>query len=411
METAQKPKIFYGYVIVVACFFFMTIYWGTTFSYGIFFNSLIREFGWSRAATSGAYSLMALIFGLTGLIIAKLCDKYSPRIVIGTCGVLMGIGYILMSRINAIWQLYLYFDVFIAIGMGSYISLLPMVTRWFTRRRALMIGALSSGMGLGSIIFPPIAEKLISIYQWRFSYIIFAIIVITVVLIATQFLKSDPHKIGLKPYGESEAENKDYKPKGLSLPQSMRTRQFWLIGGVYFTYVFCQSTVLVHIYLHALDMNVSSASAASIVSIYGIFQIAGMNVSGYIADKHGNKTVCFISFILMTISFIWLLLLARDALTFYVFAAMMGFAGGSLQIIFAPIIAEIFGLKSQGVILGAVSFVASFGAASGSVIPGFIFDVNHSYTLAFIICAILAAAAVVATSFIRPIARNKVESK
>lgn len=411
MEEAQKPKVFYGYVIVVACFFIMTIYWGTTLSYGIFFDSLIKEFGWTRAATSGAYSVMALMFGLTGIIIAKLCDKYSPRIVIGTCGVLMGIGYILLSRINVIWQLYLYYGVFIAIGMGSYISLLPMVTRWFTRRRALMIGALSSGMGLGSIIFPPIAQRLISIYQWRFSFIIFAIIVITVVLIATQFLKWDPRKIGLKPYGESETENKDYKLTGLSLPQSIRTQQFWLIGGMYFIYVFCQTTVLVHIYVHALGMNVSSASAASIVSIYGVFQILGMNVSGYMADKYGSKTIFLVSFILMTISFIWLLMLAKDALTFDVFAAIMGFTGGSIQILFAPIIAEIFGLKSQGVILGAVSFMASFGAAAGSVIAGLIFDVNHSYTLAFIICAILAASAVVCTSFIRPIARNKVESK
>lgn len=411
MEEAQKPKVFYGYVIVVACFFIMTIYWGTTLSYGIFFDSLIKEFGWTRAATSGAYSVMALMFGLTGIITAKLCDKYSPRIVIGTCGVLMGIGYILLSRINVIWQLYLYYGVFIAIGMGSYISLLPMVTRWFTRRRALMIGALSSGMGLGSIIFPPIAQRLISIYQWRFSFIIFAIIVITVVLIATQFLKWDPRKIGLKPYGESETENKDYKLTGLSLPQSIRTQQFWLIGGMYFIYVFCQTTVLVHIYVHALGMNVSSASAASIVSIYGVFQILGMNVSGYMADKYGSKTIFLVSFILMTISFIWLLMLARDALTFDVFAAIMGFTGGSIQIVFAPIIAEIFGLKSQGVILGAVSFIASFGAAAGSVIAGLIFDVNHSYTLAFIICAILAASAVVCTSFIRPIARNKVEGK
>jgi len=411
MEEAQKPKVFYGYVIVVACFFIMTIYWGTTLSYGIFFDSLIKEFGWTRAATSGAYSVMALMFGLTGIIIAKLCDKYGPRIVIGTCGVLMGIGYILLSRINVIWQLYLYYGVFIAIGMGSYISLLPMVTRWFTRRRALMIGALSSGMGLGSIIFPPIAQRLISIYQWRFSFIIFAIIVITVVLIATQFLKWDPRKIGLKPYGESETENKDYKLTGLSLPQSIRTQQFWLIGGMYFIYVFCQTTVLVHIYVHALGMNVSSASAASIVSIYGVFQILGMNVSGYMADKYGSKTIFLVSFILMTISFIWLLMLAKDALTFDVFAAIMGFTGGSIQILFAPIIAEIFGLKSQGVILGAVSFMASFGAAAGSVIAGLIFDVNHSYTLAFIICAILAASAVVCTSFIRPIARNKVESK
>jgi len=175
---------------------------------------------------------------------------------------------------------------------------------------------------------------------------------------------------------------------------------------MYFIYVFCQSAILVHIYIHALHLNVPPAGAAVIVSMYGVFQIAGMNVSGYLADRYSNKTVFFLSFILMTVSLIWLLVLARNTLTFYMFAIMMGFASGSIQILFSPIIAEIFGLKSQGVILGSVSFMASFGAASGSVIAGYIFDVSGGYTLAFIICAVLAASAVVDTSLVRPIAQE-----
>lgn len=409
IKSTKKSKLFYGYVIVIACFFIMTVYWGTTFSYGIFFDSLIKEFNWSRAATSGAYSVMTLIFGLTSLIIAKLCDKYGPRFVIGTCGLLMGIGYILLSSIHALWQLYLYYDIFIAIGMGSYISLMPVVIRWFVKRRALMIGALSSGMGLGSVIFPPLAHRLIATYQWRFSFIIFAVIITVVVLIATQFLKRDPYGVGLKPYGESETAGKGDNARGASLPQALHTRQFWLIGGMYFTYVFCQSAILIHIYIHALRLNVPSASAASIVSVYGVFQILGMNVSGYLADRYSNKMVAVASFILLTISLVWLLILARDTMTFFVFAFIMGYASGSMQIMFSPIIAEVFGLKSQGVILGAISFIASFGAASGSEVAGYIFDVNQSYTLAFIICAVLAAAGIAYASLIRPIARGKVE--
>jgi OFA family oxalate/formate antiporter-like MFS transporter len=94
METTQKPKIFYGYIIVLACFFIMIVYWGVTYSYGIFFDSLVKEFGWDRALTSGAYSIMGLLFGLTSIPTAKLCDKFGPRIVISSCGVFMGIGYI-----------------------------------------------------------------------------------------------------------------------------------------------------------------------------------------------------------------------------------------------------------------------------------------------------------------------------
>jgi MFS family permease len=401
--TPGRSRIFYGYVIVIACFFIMMVYWGTTFSYGIFFDSLIKEFGWSRAATSGAYSLMTLIFGFSGMVIAKLSDRYGPRIVIGACGTIMGIGYILLSRIDSIWQLYVIYDIFIAIGMGSYISLLPMVIRWFTRRRALMTAALSSGMGLGSIIIPPIAQKLISTYQWRTSFLIFAAIVIVVVLVATQFLKGDPRKIGLRPYGENVNEEKTVNLTGLSLPQAIRTRQYWLVDGMYFAYVFCQTTILVHIYLHALGLGIPAANAAGIVSVYGVTQIVGMYAVGFIADKFSNKRAFLICFILLTVAFAWLLFLARDILTLYLFAIMMGFAGGGMQILFSPTIAEIFGLKSHGVILGSASFLASIGSAAGGFVAGYIFDVNHSYTLAFIICGCLAALAIIITTLVRPI--------
>jgi OFA family oxalate/formate antiporter-like MFS transporter len=406
-EAAPKSKIYYGYVIVVACYFIMMVYWGTTFSYGIFFDSLLKDFGWTRAATSGAYSLMTLVFGFSGMVIAKLSDKYGPRIVIGACGTLMGIGYIFLSRITEIWHLYLGYDIFIAIGMGSYISLLPMVARWFTKRRALMTAALSSGMGLGSILFPPIVEKLISIYQWRTSFLIFAAIVIVTLLIATQFLKWDPRRLGLKPYGESETGNATLKLTGLALPQAVRTRQFWLLGAMYFSYVFCQTTVLVHIFLHALGMNVSPANAAGIVSIFGVLQIIGMYVNGYIADKFRNRAAFLICFVLLTLSFIWLIFVARDVLTFYIFGAILGFAGGGMQILFSPMTAEIFGLKSHGTILGSLSFLASFGSAMGGFLAGYIFDINKSYTLAFIICGSLAFLAIIYTLLVRPITGPK----
>lgn len=404
MEAAQKPKIFYGYIIVVACFFIMMVYWGMTYSYGIFFDSLIKEFGWDRALTSGAYSIMGLLFGLTSIPTAKLCYKFGPRIVIGSCGVFMGIGYILMSQIHYSWQLYLFYDVFISVGMGSYISLLPLVIRWFTKRRALMTGALSSGMGLGSVIFPPIVHQLISVYQWRATYIILGVVVIVVTLIASQFLKWDPRNSGLRPYGETESENRSFKLTGIAANQAVRTREFWLVCLLYFTYLFCQTSILVHIFLHATDLKVPAASAVGIVSVYGIFQIIGMNVLGHTADKTSNKKAMLIACILMTISFIWLIFVARNIPTFYIFAAIMGFAAGSMQIIFSPMLAEIFGLKSHGIILGYVSFVACWGAASGAFVAGYIYDVNHSYTLAFIIGTILAAGSVLTTLYIRPLA-------
>lgn len=397
MEITPKPKIFYGYIIIIASFFIMLIFWGAYDCFGVFFNSLINDFGWSRAVTSGAFAINSITFGLASIPIAKLCDKYGPKLVITICGIIMGLGYLLMSQIQSIWQLYLYYDVLIAIGMGAYISLLPMVARWFTRRRGAMTGLLFTGMGVGGVIFPPIANLLISIIQWRFSFAILGAIIVVGVSIATQFLKWDPRKIGLLPYGEISDEtrsNPAFKVKGITLSEATHNRQFWLLAALYFTYLFCQMVILTHIVIYAIGLNMSPVRAAGIISMFGVFQIVGMIGLGFMGDKYGNKTAFLLAFALMMFSFIWLLIMAKDTATLYIFAAIVGFASGGTQVLFSPMIAEIFGLKSHGVILGTASFAGSFGAALGAFSAGLIFDITQSYTLSFIICAALSALAV-----------------
>jgi OFA family oxalate/formate antiporter-like MFS transporter len=407
METAPRSRIFYGYIIVAACFFIMIVFWGSYFCFGVFFDSLLNDFGWSRALTAGAYSGMGIMFGVMGIPVARLSDKYGPRVVVGACGLLMGGGYLLLSTLSAIWGLYLYLILFIGVGMGAYIALLPMIVRWFTKRRALMNGILFSGMGLGSIIFPPLANWLISTFQWRTSYIILGLIVIVVSLIAAQFLKRDPGKMGLRAYGDIDIDKKPFAMTGFTLSESSRTTPFWLISGMYFTYLFCIVTVSVHIVIHAIGQGMSPASAASIMAIIGIFQIIGMNVVGAITDRYGNKTASCLSFGLTLVAFVWLVTLPQSDLTFYIFGALMGFAGGGTQILFSPWIAGIFGLKSHGVILGTAAFFGSIGGALGSFLAGYIFDITLSYHPAFIICAALAALAVLYTAFIKPITSKK----
>jgi OFA family oxalate/formate antiporter-like MFS transporter len=410
MNANTKPKLFYGYVIIIASFFMMLILWGTYDCFGIFFDSLITEFGWGRAETSGAIALNSITFGLASIPIARLCSRYSPRIVIAVCGVIMGVGYLLISRISAIWQLYLYYDVLIAIGMGAYISLLPIATRWFTKRRGFATGILFSGMGLGGVVFPLIANYLISVIQWRYSFAVMAAITIAGISIGAQFLRRDPRSMGLLPYGENPDENRDIpeaKTGAFNMMQAVHNQQFWLIGALYFTYLFCQIVFLTHIVIFALDINIDATKAAAIISVFGISQIAGMNTIGYIGDKIGNKVAVFISFVLTALSFIWLLAFGKDAVTLYIFAALLGFGSGGTQVLFSPIVAQIFGLESHGVILGSVSFVGSFGAALGGFSAGLIFDINNSYTLAFIICAVLAILAASYTWLLKPFSHKQ----
>ncbi|HUV56012.1 MAG TPA: hypothetical protein VMV84_02145, partial [Dehalococcoidales bacterium] len=114
MTEKNKPKFFYGYIIVLAGFGIQAVGCGIFVTYGVFFTPLLIEFGWMRATLSGAASLSFLLLGFISIIVGRLCDRFGPRIVMTGCGIFLGLGYLLMSRVSAIWQLYLFYGVVVA---------------------------------------------------------------------------------------------------------------------------------------------------------------------------------------------------------------------------------------------------------------------------------------------------------
>ncbi len=407
MTENRQPKFFYGYIVVIAVFFIMMAMWGTFSIFGVFLESFLTEFGWTRAMTSGAASLAALSFGLLCIVTARLNDKFGPRIVIGTCGLFLGLGYILTSQISAIWQLYLFYGLIIAIGMSAYISALSIVAKWFVRRRGMMTGIVFSGMGLGTMIMPLIANWLISNYSWRTSYSIIGIAVLVFTVLAAQFLRRDPGEMGLSPYGGNEVkgDSVNLDAAGLSLREAIHTRQFWLLCALYFSFLLCDVAILVHIVIHATGLGVSAANAAGILAIIGGISIIGMNLMGGAADRIGSRLAFIVSFTLMAMALFWLLA-AKEVWMFYLFAGIFGFAFGGMQVLFSPMVSELFGMSSHGVILATAAFAGSVGATIGPVLAGYIFDVTGSYQIAFIICGAVCVAAVIIAVLIRPVYRQ-----
>lgn len=405
-EANQTPKnqpgFFYGYVIVIACFVMMVVWWGSFHSFGVFLKPLVTDFGWDRATTAIAYSLQGFLMGLFSIPIAKLCYKFGPQLVIGTCGFLGGLGLILMSQVNAVWQVYFLYGVPMALNMGAYISILPVVAKWFIRRRGMMTGVVFSGMGIGMVLLPPLVSQLITLYDWRFTYIVVGIIAMAGVVIGAQFLKFDPYQVGLLPYGQHNLETADSASElsSFNFLQALRTRNFWLIATLYFTYLICQTAVTVHIVVHAIDMGVSAINAAQLLVIFGVLLIAGFNVIGITGDRVGNKAGFALSLALMITAFI-LVILTEEIWLLYVFMGILGFACGGMQVLFSPIVAELFGMKSHGVILASVGFIGGIGAAIGAPMAGYVFDVTSSYKAAFIICGAISAVGLITSMALR----------
>jgi MFS family permease len=408
-SPGARPRFFYGYIVVGAALLITAMTFGSYNSFGIFFEPVLTEFGWTKAIISGALSLSWIMQGVLGIVMGRLTDRFGPRLVLTICGFLVGLGYLLMSQIGAVWQLYLFYGVIIGSGMGgAWVPIVSTVARWFAKRRSLMTGIVLSGVSIGTLIGAPVTSRLISVYDWRMSYIIMGGIVLVVIVLAAQFLRRDPTQAKQKPYSGSEGEKREpvSETHSFSPGEAVRTRQFWLTSGMFFCFGFCVYTIMAHIVLHAIGLGISSTSAANILAAIGGISIVGRIVLGSAGDRFGNRRVFIIGFILMAAALLWLVP-SKEAWGLYLFAVVFGFAFGGCVTSESPLVAGLFGLSSHGLILGTINLPGfTFGAAVGPFIAGHISDITGSYQLAFIVCAAMSVAGLILTVLLRPIEKS-----
>jgi MFS family permease len=399
----NKSGFFYGYLIVGVAFVIMFVFWGSFYAFGVFFKPILKEFGWTRAMTAGAFSLCSIIQGLLGIAMGGLTDKFGPRVVMTFCGLLLGLGYLLMSQVSVVWELYFFYGVIVGAGMGgSFTPLMSTIARWFTGRRSTMTGIVAAGTGTGALIGPIIVSRLVSTYGWRISYVILGSIVLAVALLCAQFIRRDPAQKGQRPYGDDAEKKKVRKqdPKELSLREAAYTTQFWIVFGMIFSLGFCVFAIMVHIVSHAAELGIPTVSAANILAAIGGASVVGKVLMGKVGDRIGSRQTFIIGFILMSAA-LCTVFSARGEWVLFLFAALFGFAFGGCVSSESPIVAELFGLSSHGLILGVIALSFLLGGAVGPLLFGYIFDVMGSYRWGFLVCAAVSFVGLMLTSVLK----------
>lgn len=382
----------YAYVIVGCAFALMAVMWMSFYSFGIFFKPILSEFGWSRAVTAGAFSLCSLIQGVLAIAMGGLTDRFGPRAVMMLCGVLLAAGYLLMSQVHSLWHLYLFFSVILGVGMGgSFAPLMTLTARWFIKKRGMMTGIVAAGTGVGVLAGPPVAEMLFSRYGWRISYVVLGTIVLVIMVLGAQFLKSAPGHIRAAGGEEGEGENKQgrgVQQEGSSLHDALRSGKFWAVFSMIFCLGFCAFAVMVHIAPHITDVGFSRQTAAQIMVAIGVVCIAGRVVFGKTLDRTGSRKGFMIGFATMALS-LFLVVFSASLPMIYLFAILFGFAFGACVTCESPLVADLFGLRSHGVLLGIVACGFTAGGALGPFIAGYIFDAAGHYRMAFLLCGFI----------------------
>jgi OFA family oxalate/formate antiporter-like MFS transporter len=356
---------------------------------------------------------LMLSAGAAAIPMGWLAERFGPAKIITVAGLLTALSMVLTSRVTDLWQLYLAFGFIQGIAIGGTIAITSGLTaRWFVKRRGLALGMVSAAIGIGTLIGPPIAERLISSYGWSQASLIIGIGTGIVIIVSSLFLKRDPKSMGLKPYGESDnAEkpgssgketSKRLKATEITLGLAMHTTPIWIFTSLFFLLNISVQVVMAN---YATDLGFDPFTAAIIVSVIGIGSIIGRLVMGFVADRIGSANSLIFTSLLLTASLVWLIF-ARDLWMLYVFAIFFSFAYGGEVPQIPLLISQFYGLGAVISLTAVTTAGIRAGGALGSLLGGEVFDLSHSYTIAFIIAAIVASA-----TFVICLLLNKIRTK
>lgn len=378
----QSSKIDPRYAVVAgACLTQFTII-GLLFSYALFFKAFEAEFGWSRTTLSAATSSAFLMMGVLASLMGHLGDRLGPRPVLAVTGLVYGSGIALMSLVTEPWHLFLIFGVFISVGLSSHdVITLSTVARCFDKRRGMMTGVVKTGTAVGQMVLPVVAAFLIAAIGWRSSALALGAGAACLLLLGAYLLKPPPA------YAASSAAQ-GAKSEGLG--SAVRSRVFWTLCAIQFLFFPSLTTIPLHLPVYGMDLGMSTAQAATLLSVIAGASVAGRLAIGTFADRIGGKrgyVLCLLPLIAALVAFQWID--TRHAL--FVAAVAYGFGHGGLFTIVAPTVAEYFGTRSVGAIFGGIVFFGTIGGAIGPILAGWIFDVSRNYTAAFATLAGMAA--------------------
>ncbi len=381
-------------IVFGACLTQFTVI-GLLFSYGLFFKTFENEFGWSRTTLSACASLAFFMMGVLATGLGHLSDRLGPAPVLGVTGGLFGLGFALIALISEPWHLFAIFGLFIGLGMSTHdVVTLSSVARWFDKRRGIMTGVVKTGTAIGQVVLPPLTALALAAFGWRTAAVILGLLGAVLLLVAAFLMKTPKGgrtKTETMPSANAGPLGKPSSlsgagEEGESFKAVTKTRVFWTLCAIQFLFLPTLTTIPLHIAVHGMDLGMSAATAAILLSMVGASSIVGRLTIGAFSDRIGGKRGFILCFLPLIASLVALLSITEPWLLFAAIA-LYGFGHGGLFTIVAPIIAELFGTRAHGAIFGAIVFFGTIGGALGPILTGWIFDITGSYDPAFMTLA------------------------
>jgi len=402
--------LYYGWWLVLAVFVGeMFAIGSTTYAFGLFVKPLEQEFGISRGDANKGLALFIVGMGLSAPLIGRLLDRRSARAVMLFGAAWMATGLVAIALAPSLGWMAL--ATLLVLGSGAAmigpLTANTLASRWFERRRGRALGVVAVGTSVGGTLLVPLIAYNIEAYGWRQALMLQAGLVLLIVgALALWVVRDRPQDLGLLPDGAAQSPDQAVVPKASqvgpewTVGRLLRQRDFWCIGlSVGLTFAVTQS-VLASLVPYAADAGIDAKKAALLVSSLSVCSILGKLLFGALAERV-DKRWLLLAVVAFTLLQLVTLIVQPDFGWLLMVCGLAGFALGGELPVWAAIIAERFGPRSFGTVMGLmnpINMVCSLAAIS---YVGLAYDRSGGYAQPFTVFLGVALAAGVMTLLIR----------
>jgi MFS family permease len=384
----HRARWFYGWVVVAAAFAVTFVGFGCAYTFSAFVGALQADFGASRGSVSLVFSLAGFLYFGLGIVSGPLADRWGARRVAVIGMLLIGAGLAAASVARNLVEVYAAYGLGVGLGVGcSYVPAVGAVQRWFVRRRGFASGLAVSGIGVGTLVVPPLASVLIDGLGWRGAYLVLGGLAAVLGGAMALLIENDPRGRGLGPDGDlMQAAPVTLRAAGASVGQAVRSRRFI---ELYAACLICAIGVFVpfvHLIPYAVDHGIVKSSAVLLLGVIGVGSTAGRFLLGGLADRMGRRQALLASFAGMALALgIWAVSTGFWALA--AFAFVYGVFYGGWVALLPAVVMDYFGGRNVSAIIGVLYTSAAFGTLIGPSAAGFVFDVTGSYLIPILVGA------------------------
>ncbi|WP_054055010.1 MFS transporter [Alloactinosynnema sp. L-07] len=408
-----RPRLHWAWIVAAVAFVALVGAAGFRAAPSVLIDPLHQEFGWSTATISAAVSVNLLLFGLISPFAAALMERLGMRRVVTWALLLISLGSGLTVFMTASWQLVLLWGVFVGVGAGSMaLTFVATVTsRWFVKRQGLVSGVLTAASAAGQLVFLPLIAHLAADHGWRTASLVVSLAALAVVPLVAFLLRDNPADVGTTAYGaDPDAPPPVSATSGRTalravtvLKQAAHDRTFWLLAA---GFAICGAStnglIGTHFVPAAHDHGMPSTTAAGLLALVGLFDVAGTIVSGWLTDKVDPKVLLGVYYSLRGASLLVLphLFAATTEPPMWAFIIFYGLDWVATVPPTVALCRRAFGADGP-IVFGWVFASHQIGAAVAAVGAGLTRDHHGSYDLAWYVAGGLCAVAAVMSLRIR----------